>query len=42
MPDRWGGWGKKVKYQFRHVLGQEKILRWTGSGLAHFFVFWGF
>ena len=42
MPDRWGGWGKKIKYQFRHVLGQEKILGWTGSGLAHFFVFWGF
>ena len=42
MPDRWGGWGTKIKYQFRHVLGQEKILRWTGSGLAHVFVFWGF
>ncbi len=42
MPDRWGGWDKKIKYQFRHVLGQEKILGWTGSGIAHFFVFWGF
>ena len=42
MPDRWGGWGKKIKYQFRHVLGQEKILQWTGSGIAHFFIFWGF
>ncbi|HEV2123180.1 MAG TPA: (Fe-S)-binding protein, partial [Chloroflexota bacterium] len=42
MPDRWGGWGKKIKYQFRHVLGQEKILRWTGAGLMHVFVFWGF
>ena len=42
MPDRWGGWGTKIRYQLRHVFGQEKILRWTGSGLAHFFVFWGF
>ena len=42
MPGRWGSWGTKIKYQFRHVLGQEKILRWTGSGIAHVFVFWGF
>jgi Fe-S oxidoreductase len=42
MPDRWGSWGTKLRYQLRHVFGQEKILRWTGVGLAHFFVFWGF
>ncbi|MPZ74519.1 MAG: 4Fe-4S dicluster domain-containing protein [Nitriliruptorales bacterium] len=42
MPDRWGHWGTKLKYQLRHVLGQEKILRWTGAGIAHVFVFWGF
>jgi Fe-S oxidoreductase len=42
MPNRWGNWGTKIRYQFRHVLGQEKILKWTGAGLAHFFIFWGF
>ena len=42
MPNRWGNWGTKIRYQFRHVLGQEKILRWTGAGIAHFFIFWGF
>lgn len=24
------------------VLGQRKLLKWTGAGLAHFFTFWGF
>ena len=24
------------------VLGQRKLLKWAGAGLAHFFVFWGF
>jgi Fe-S oxidoreductase len=24
------------------VLGQKKLLTWTGPGLAHFFTFWGF
>jgi Fe-S oxidoreductase len=42
MPERMGRWGEKIRYQFRHVLGQEKILRWTGVGLLHVFVFWGF
>ncbi|WAX55396.1 heterodisulfide reductase-related iron-sulfur binding cluster [Jatrophihabitans cynanchi] len=24
------------------VLGQRKLLKWSGAGLAHFFTFWGF
>ena len=24
------------------VLGQKKLLKWAGPGLAHFFTFWGF
>jgi Fe-S oxidoreductase len=42
MPDRLGDWGEKVRYQFRHVLGQQKILRWRGPGVLHAFIFWGF
>ena len=42
MPERWGGWGKKLRYQLRHVVAQEKILQWTGVGILHAFIFWGF
>ena len=43
MPDRTaGGWGTKLRYQVRHVLAQQKILKWTGSGVLHAFIFWGF
>jgi Fe-S oxidoreductase len=42
MPDRMGGLGQKIAYQFVHVLGQQKILKWTGSGVLHAFIFWGF
>src|SRR5262249_56903560 len=28
--------------ELAEVLGQRKLLRWTGPGLAHFFTFWGF
>ena len=42
MPDRMGGGAKKLRYFMRHVVAQEKILKWTGSGIAHVFVFWGF
>ena len=24
------------------MLGQRKLLKWSGPGLAHFFTFWGF
>jgi Fe-S oxidoreductase len=42
MPDRMGGWGEKVKYQLKHVVGQQKILKWSGPGILHAFIFWGF
>jgi Fe-S oxidoreductase len=42
MPDRMGNVGEKVRYQLRHVLGQQKILQWTGPGVLHAFIFWGF
>ncbi len=42
MPDRRGNVGEKIRYQFRHVLGQEKILQWTGAGVLHALIFWGF
>ncbi|MGH3665985.1 MAG: (Fe-S)-binding protein, partial [Egibacteraceae bacterium] len=42
MPDRMGGWGTKLRYQVRHVLAQEKLLKWAGPGILHFLIFWGF
>ncbi|MDP8969213.1 MAG: (Fe-S)-binding protein [Actinomycetota bacterium] len=42
MPERMGRWGKKLRWQLRHVLAQQKILKWTGPGILHTFVFWGF
>jgi Fe-S oxidoreductase len=42
MPDRRGRVAEKIRYQFSHVLGQRKILKWTGSGVLHAFIFWGF
>jgi Fe-S oxidoreductase len=30
------------KAEVEEVLGQRKLLKWTGAGLAHFFTFWGF
>ncbi|MGH8909945.1 MAG: (Fe-S)-binding protein [Egibacteraceae bacterium] len=42
MPDRMGNLGEKVRYQIRHVLAQQKILKWTGPGILHAFMFWGF
>ncbi|MFA9431489.1 (Fe-S)-binding protein [Egicoccus sp. AB-alg2] len=31
-----------VKYLFTKILGQQKLLRWSLPGIAHFFVFWSF
>ncbi|MBA2318772.1 MAG: (Fe-S)-binding protein [Euzebyales bacterium] len=42
MPDRMSGWGAKLWYQLTRVLGQQKILQWTGVGVLHAFIFWGF
>jgi Fe-S oxidoreductase len=42
MPDRMTGWGTKVRYLVTHVLGQKKLLQWSGPGMLHFTIFWGF
>jgi Fe-S oxidoreductase len=42
MPQRMGNWGQKLAYQVKHVLAQSKILQWSGPGLLHVFIFWGF
>ncbi len=34
--------GGDVKGQVVEVLGQRRLLKWTGPGLAHFFVMWAF
>ncbi|MEX2420922.1 MAG: (Fe-S)-binding protein, partial [Actinomycetota bacterium] len=42
MPERMAGWGEKVRYLLVHVLGQQKILKWSGPGFLHALIFWGF
>jgi Fe-S oxidoreductase len=42
MPERRGAAREKLRYQIRHVLAQEKLLQWTGPGILHVFIFWGF
>ena len=42
MPDRVAALTSNLKLLLTHVLGQQKILRWTGVGLLHTFIFWGF
>ncbi|WP_449061577.1 (Fe-S)-binding protein [Planomonospora algeriensis] len=34
--------GAEVKAQLVEVFGQKKLLKWTPSGVAHFFVMWAF
>jgi Fe-S oxidoreductase len=34
--------GRGAETQVTEVLGQRKLLKWTGPGIAHFLVFWGF
>ncbi|MEV4835550.1 (Fe-S)-binding protein [Nonomuraea sp. NPDC049486] len=34
--------GAEIKTQLVEVLGQKKLLKWTPSGVAHFFVMWAF
>ncbi|WP_433247369.1 (Fe-S)-binding protein [Streptosporangium sp. CA-135522] len=34
--------GDEVKAQLVEVFGQKKLLKWTASGTAHFFVMWAF
>ncbi|MEV6986355.1 Fe-S oxidoreductase, partial [Sphaerisporangium sp. NPDC051017] len=34
--------GAEIKAQLVEVFGQRKLLKWTPSGTAHFFVMWAF
>ncbi|MEV4380998.1 heterodisulfide reductase-related iron-sulfur binding cluster [Streptosporangium sp. NPDC049644] len=34
--------GEELKAQLVEVFGQRKLLKWTASGIAHFFVMWAF
>ncbi|GAA3410044.1 (Fe-S)-binding protein [Streptosporangium vulgare] len=34
--------GEEIKAQLVEVFGQRKLLKWTASGIAHFFVMWAF
>jgi len=34
--------GRDVEVQATEVVGQRKLLRWTGPGVAHALTFWGF
>ncbi len=34
--------GEEIKAQLVEVFGQRKLLKWTASGVAHFFVMWAF
>src|SRR6516164_4118436 len=34
--------GRDVEVQAAEVVGQRKLLRWTGPGVAHALTFWGF
>ena len=37
-----GQWGKRIKGLFVFVAGQLRLFRFKISGIAHFFIFWGF
>ncbi|MDN5857654.1 MAG: Fe-S oxidoreductase, partial [Pseudonocardia sp.] len=34
--------GERLKRQFVEVFGQQRLLKWSVPGLAHFFTFWAF
>ena len=36
------GLGTRVRTQIVEVFGQQRLLRWSVPGVAHFFTFWGF
>ncbi|MDE3044249.1 MAG: (Fe-S)-binding protein [Acidobacteriota bacterium] len=41
-PRRWQGLRKVSEVEVVEVAGQQKLLRWTVPGIAHFFTMWGF
>lgn len=40
-PERWR-YVAKPQYAALKILGQQKLLQWSGPGIAHAFTFWGF
>jgi Fe-S oxidoreductase len=42
MPERVAALRRRWTSLFDEVLGQRKILAWTGVGVLHTFIFWGF
>jgi Fe-S oxidoreductase len=40
-PERWK-YVRQPQYAVLKILGQKKLLQWSGPGLAHAFTFWGF
>ena len=37
-----GSWGERIKSVLVFVAGQARLFRFPGTGVAHFFIFWGF
>ncbi|HUH08197.1 MAG TPA: (Fe-S)-binding protein [Egibacteraceae bacterium] len=42
MPERLAAARGNLVWWIRHVIGQEKLLRWSGPGLLHVGIFYGF
>ncbi len=40
-PERWK-YVMKPQYALLKIIGQKKLLQWSGPGVAHAFTFWGF
>jgi ferredoxin len=41
-PERMQNIPQRLWYELVKVIGQKKLLQWSGPGLAHAFTFWGF
>lgn len=41
-PERLRNVPQRMIYELQKVIGQRKLLQWSGPGLAHAFTFWGF
>ena len=41
-PERFRNLPKRASWELRKVIGQRKLLQWTGPGVAHALTFWGF
>ena len=41
-PDRSQDLGRRLRTQLVEVFGQQRLLKWSVPGLAHFFTFWAF